>query len=257
MKSYQRIIFSSENLEFKAQIKWTDGDDTTKSMILHNMKKYNSITDPIINQSIDIANTLGNYINIATVSNKDDNIGYFRNINQICKKHSKFFDDILENKILTDFSLMELLFYNKKQGLILFNTTMTNSERNMHELLGAVSAGGGYKLLAATATMSAVCDRTPSSQGGGEYEAPINRDISMCSICFDEIREYMFSCGHCYACKSCAEKALDSNPKNKCSYCKQDVTWIRKIKMTEDQKNNEATEKEIARLRSERKKRKE
>lgn len=239
MKSYQRVIFSSENLEFKAQIKWTDVDNTIKTMILHDIKKYKSITDPIINQSIDIANTVGNYINIATISNKDDNIGYFRKINQICKKYNKFFDDILENKILTDFSLMELLFYNKKQGLILFNSTMTKSERNMHELLGAVSAGGGYKLLAATATMSAVCDRTPSSQGGGDYEAPINRDISMCSICFDEIREYMFSCGHCYACKSCAEKALDSNPKNKCSYCKQDVTWIRKIKMTEDQKNNE------------------
>jgi hypothetical protein len=239
MKSYQRIIFSSENLEFKAQIKWTDVDNTIKTMILHDMKKYKPIVDPIINQSIDIANTLGNYINIATISNKDDNIGYFRKINQICKKHNKFFDDILERKILTDFSLMELLFYNKKQGLILFNSTMTKSERNMHELLGAVSSGGGYKLLAATATMSAVCNRTPSSQSGGEYEHYHNRDISMCSICFDEIREYMFSCGHCYACKSCAEKTLDSNPKNKCSYCKQDVTWIRKIKMTEDQKNNE------------------
>lgn len=244
MKSYQRIIFSSENLEFKAQIKWTDVDNTIKTMILHDIKKYKPITDPVIDQSVDIANIIGNYINIATISNKDDNIGYFRKINQICKKNNKFFDDILENKILTDFSLMELLFYNKKQGLILFNSTMTKSERNMHELLGAVSAGGGYKLLAATATMSAVCERTPSSQGGGEdgdghYGIPINRDISICSICFDEIREYMFSCGHCYACKSCAEKALDSNPKNKCSYCKQDVTWIRKIKMTEDQKNNE------------------
>jgi hypothetical protein len=246
MKSYQRIIFSSDNFEFKAQIKWTDADNTTKSMILHDMKKYKSISDPIIDQSIDIANLIGNYINIATISSKDDNIGYFRKINQICKKHNKFFNDILENKILNDFSLMELLFYNKKQGIILFNSTMSQSERNMHELLGAASSGGGYKLLAATATMSAVCDRTPSSQGGGpvgDYEnvhrESINRDISICSICFDEIREFMFSCGHCYACKSCAEKALDSNPKNKCSYCKQDVTWIRKIKMTDDQKNNE------------------
>jgi hypothetical protein len=59
----------------------------------------------------------------------------------------------------------------------------------------------------------------------------------MCSICFGGIREYIFSCGHCYACKSCAEKQLNSDPKNKCAYCKKDITWIRKITMTDDQKN--------------------
>jgi hypothetical protein len=242
MKSFQRIIFSAENFEFKGQIKWSDSSNNINTMILHDIKKYNPITDSIIDQAIYVANIIGNNINIATISNKNDNIGYFREINQICKKYNMFFDDILENKILTDFSLTEILFYNKKQGMNLFYSTMNKSEINMHELINAASAGGGHKLLAASATMSAVCNSTPS-QGGShhDYSHDFNQnlDISMCSICFDEVREYIFSCGHCYACKSCAEKVLDSDPKNKCSFCNKDITWIRKIKMTEDQRNKE------------------
>jgi hypothetical protein len=101
---------------------------------------------------------------------------------------------------------------------------------------------------------------TPSQQHRDDDNyTKSNRDISMCTICYDEIREYVFSCGHCYACKSCAEKILLGNNvieednslldfddvhvktklNNKCSYCKSDVTWIRKITMTEDQKNSD------------------
>jgi hypothetical protein len=135
---------------------------------------------------------------------------------------------------------MEILFYNKKQGILLFESTISSSERNMNDLLNNASSGGGYKMFAAAATMSAVCpSRTPSSQAANYSQSEVHskRDISMCTICYDEIREYIFSCGHCYACESCAEKVLHSDPKNNCSYCKKEVTWIRKIIMTDDQKN--------------------
>jgi len=245
MKNYQRIIFSCNDFEFKGQIKWLDSDKTVKSMILHNMTRYTPITDVVVDQTIHITNLIGNNINIATISSKDDNIGYFREINQICKKYKAYFDDIEENNILDDYSLVELLFYNKKHGMNLFYSTMNKSERNMQELIGAASAGGGHKLLAASSTMSAVCARTPSQGGAPPHheESPHghykNADISMCSICMDEVREYILSCGHCYACKSCAEKVLDSDPKNKCSFCNKDITWIRKVKMTEDQRNSD------------------
>ena len=253
MKSYQRIIFSSEDNNYKGQITWLDSNNIKRTMTLHNFNNYTNITDPIIHESINISNQIGHFINIANIYNDTDRIGYFRNINQICKKNTKFFDDILEKNLLTDFSLMENLFYNKKQGMSLFESTLSSSEKNMNNLLNNVSQGGGYKMFAASATMSAVCARTPSSQGGAptagahyhgsddedDHNMNKNRDISMCSICYDEIREYVFSCGHCYACKSCAEKVLDSDPKNNCSYCKKEITWIRKIMMTEDQKNSE------------------
>jgi hypothetical protein len=236
LKSFQRIIFSVNNPNFKACIKWRDSDNNNKMMILHDLTKYIPITDSNIVQALEIANIIGNYINIATISTNSDKIGYFRIINQLCKKYKKFFDDVLAHKLLQDYSLIELLFYNKKQGIMLFHSTMTSAERNMDELLGNVSAGGGYKLLAATATLSAVSGTTPSC-GGGESYHTYHTDISMCSICFSEIRGYVFSCGHCYACKSCAEKQLHSEPKNKCAYCKQDIIWVRKIIMTDDQKN--------------------
>lgn len=237
MKSYQRIIFSADSKQFKGQIKWTDSENNTKTMILHDSSKYTPITDPIIDHAIEIANQIGNYINIATIGSKDDNIGYFRTINQIYRKEYKFFNDIIK-KNLSDFFLMELLFYNKKHGLNLFYSTLTRSEKNIEQLLGNVSAGGGYKLLAATATLSAVSSQTPSLGGGEQdYHESVNIDLSLCSICFDNVREYIFSCGHCHACKTCAEKLLDSDPKNKCAYCRKDITWIRKINMTDDQKN--------------------
>jgi len=240
MKSYQRIIFSSESLNFKAQIKWTDFENNNKTMILHDINKYTLITNSIVDKAIDIANNIGYYINIATISNIDDNIGYFRKINQICKKEEKFFDDITENNNLSDFSLLELLFYNKKQGMHLFYSTLNASERNIQHLLEGVSSGGGYKLLAATATMSAVCGQTPSQGGEANINyRNINRDISLCSMCYDNPREYIFSCGHCYSCEECAIKHLNSEPENICAYCRKNVTWIRKIIMTADQKNND------------------
>ena len=248
MKSYQRVLFSVINDEFKGQISWKDSKNNIQTMNLHNLSKYVKINDVNIEKAIDVACNIGHYINIASISNKSDNIGYFRKIYQISKTNKKFLNDILEKKLVKDFSLIEILFYNNKQGIKLFNSTMNQSEQNMHHLLEATSAGGGYKMLSAAATMSIAVDRTPSSQGGGNAEENYNirsryrsnrNDMSMCTICFDEIREYIFSCGHCYACKSCAETLLHSDPKNKCSYCKNDVTYIRKIMMTEDQKNKE------------------
>jgi hypothetical protein len=246
MKSYQRIIFGMETQEFKGVITWTDNENNTQSMILTDMSKYNPINDPHVNEAINLANIIGHYINLATISNNVDRIGYFRKINQICKTHSKFFDDVTEKKLLTDFSLIELLFYNRKQAINLFESTLTFSQRNMERLLEGASSGGGHRMYAATATLSSVCGQTPSllsppvSQSG---QTPgrinINRDISNCSICFDNLREYIFSCGHCYACKTCAEKLLSSTPMNKCSYCKQTVSWIRKIALSKDQKNPE------------------
>ena len=243
MKSYQRIIFSYENSDFKAQITWTDSDNKEHTMILHDLTKYNKITDPIIDQSLDIANNIGHYINISNLSNKDDQIGNFRTINQIINKYASFMKQIVNEKTLSDFSLMELLFYNKKQGLKLYRSTMTYSEKNMHELMKNTSAGARCKLLAASATMSAVCNQTPSTQAQPEENDNVyskkDKDIVMCSICYGNPREFIFSCGHCYTCKKCAEQVLASTPKNKCSYCKDTVTWIRKIIMTNDQKNME------------------
>lgn len=240
LKAYQRIIFSSEDNNFKAKITWLDNENKTQTMILHDVSKYTMINDPVVEQTIQIANELGYYINIANIADKEDTIGYFRNINQICKTHRKFLDDVLENNLLSDFSLMELLFYNKKHGMKLYFSTLTRSERNMKQLLSQTSAGGGYKMFAASATMSIACNVTPSSQVHHEEQNQnINKDISMCTICYDEIREYIFSCGHCYSCKSCAEKLLASSPMNTCSYCNYTVTWIRKITLTDDQKNPE------------------
>jgi len=243
MKSYQRIIFSYENSDFKAQITWTDSDNKDHTIILHDLTKYNLIKDPIIDQSLDIANNIGHYINISNLSNKDDQIGNFRTINQIISKYASFMKQIVNEKTLSDFSLMELLFYNKKQGLKLYRSTMTFSEKNMHELMKNTSAGARYKLLAASATMCAVCNQTPSTQAQPEENDNVyskkDKDIVMCSICYGNPREFIFSCGHCYTCKKCAEQVLASKPKNKCSYCKDTVTWIRKIIMTDDQKNME------------------
>jgi len=109
----------------------------------------------------------------------------------------------------------------------------------MDHLLRAASDGSSRQMSAAV-TMSAVCGRSPSQPTSHQEESnQVGPDISMCTICCDEIREYVFSCGHCYSCHDCAEKLLASVPMNKCSYCKQDVTSIRKITMSDDQKNSE------------------
>jgi hypothetical protein len=242
MQSFQRIIFSSEDNNFKGKITWHDNSNNMHTMTLHNFARYTPVTDKVVDESIKLANEIGNFINISSISNKSDKIGYFRTINQIYKKNIKFFNEILEKNLLSDSSLMEILFYNKKQGILLFESTISSSERNMNHLLNNASSGGGYKMFAAAATMSAVCpSRTPSSQVANHSHSEVHSktDISMCTICYDEIREYIFSCGHCYACESCAEKVLHSDPKNNCSYCKKEITWIRKITMTDDQKNSD------------------
>jgi hypothetical protein len=238
MKSFQRIIFSAMG-EFKGQITWTDKDKNQMSMIFHDLTKYVAITDSIIDQTINLANLIGNLINIASINNHADNIGNFRQIKQYANKNKQFIDDIMQKNILQDFSLMELLFYNLKQGKNLFYSTLNASEQNIEELLDNVSAGGGYKLLSAAATMSATQGQTPSALCDEERGHSQNRDSILCSICYNNVKEYMFSCGHCFTCKKCAEGVLSSDPKNKCTYCKKDVTWIRQIIMTEDQKNTD------------------
>jgi hypothetical protein len=255
MKSYQRIIFGMEILEFKGIITWTDNENNKQSITLSDMSKYNPIQDPHVKEAINLINIIGHYINLATISNKHDKIDYFRKINQICKTNRKFFDDVIQKKLLTDYSLIETLFYNRKQAINLFQSTISLSEKNMERLLNGTSSCGGYRMYSATATLSSVANQTPSCQpitqqsgsaspnnqtsGSSSYYENINRDISYCSICYDNLREFIFSCGHCYACKTCAEKLLSSNPMNKCSYCSQTVVWIRKIALSEDQRNSE------------------
>jgi len=111
----------------------------------------------------------------------------------------------------------------------------------MAELLRGVSDGASRQL-SASATMSVALQRSVSSQAAPEPEHNHNNttDMSLCTMCYSEVREYIFSCGHCYACKECAEKLLISAPKNTCAYCKQTVTWIRKLTMTEDQKDSKS-----------------
>jgi hypothetical protein len=238
MKTYQRIIFSASG-EFKGQISWLDYENKKNTMVLNDLTKYTKFENDNIYKAVEIGNKIGHYINLSSISSNDDQIGFFREINQVCKKNNKFIDELDIN----DFSLKEIVYYNRKHGMKLFNSTLTSAQKNINELIAATSAGGGYKMLSATRTISATAGYTPSQGGcGGAHDddhQPINRDISMCSICYSEIREYVFSCGHCYSCKDCAEKLLISAPKNKCSYCKTDVTWIRKITMTEDQKNKD------------------
>jgi len=240
MKYYQRIIYKVFDLtKFKAKIEWEDSKANKCAMILHDTTKYINIDNLSIKKMIELANEIGHNINIAHVSSDDDNIGNFRKINNICNKNKDYLNELSNNKDIVDFSLSEILFYNKKHGMKLYYNTLTPGEVNFQELLNTTSDFAS-RMLSAAATMSLAVNRTPSSQHGPDEEnMNINRDISLCTICYSEIREYVFSCGHCYACKDCAEKVLINEPTNKCSYCKQNVTWIRKITMTDSQKDKE------------------
>ena len=236
MKHYQRIIFNcDDNTKFKGQISW---DDKTgrKSMVLHDITQWKSLIDNRISKILNVTNELGHNINISHICEDNEKIGNFRKINHIYENNKELFTSIDDNPI-DDFSLTELLFFNKKHGMKLYINTLSVSQRNFKQLLSAASSGG-YKVLSATATMSNSVHRTPSQRPDEDHNEYKRKDISMCSICYSEIREYVFSCGHCYACKDCAEKLLICEPKNKCSYCKNEITWIRKITMTEDQKDN-------------------
>lgn len=241
MKYYQRVVYKViDPTKFKAKIEWEDSKKNKFAMVLHDSIKYINVDNSKIEKMIELANEIGHNINIASISSDDDNIGNFRKINSICNKNKDYFKELSNDKDIIDFSLSEILFYNKKHGLKLYYNTLSPGELNIHDLLSATSDSAS-RMLSAAATMSVALQRTPSSQPPRENEANINicRDMSMCTICFNEIREYVFSCGHCYACKDCAEKVLISEPTNKCSYCKQNVSWIRKITMTENQKDKD------------------
>ena len=245
MKSYQLFLMQFiDPTKMKAQITYTDYNNVNQSLIISDMSKWSNIEltpeQPKIEMVINIINEIGHCINISNIENHSNKIGYFRKIYSICNKNKKFIADITEAP-LYNVCLMEQLHYNIKQGKQLYYTTLSRSERNMDKLLRAASDGSSRQMSAAV-TMSAVCGRSPSQPTGHNEESSGNNigpDISMCIICYDEIREYVFSCGHCYSCKECAEKLLISEPMNKCSYCKQDVTSIRKISMNDDQKNPE------------------
>ena len=241
MKYYQRVVYKViDSTKFKAKIEWEDSKQNKFEMVLHDFTKYINVDNSKIEKIIELANEIGHNINIASISSDDDNIGNFRKINSICNRNKDYLRELSSDKDIIDFSLSEILFYNKKHGLKLYFNTLSPGEVNIQELLQTTSCSAS-RMLSAAATMSVAVQRTPSSQAGPEEEANINinRDMSLCTICYSEIREYVFSCGHCYACKDCAEKLLISGPINKCSYCKQNVTWIRKITMTENQKNKE------------------
>ena len=241
MKYYQRVVYKViDPTKFKAKIEWEDSKQNKFEMVLHDSTKYINVDDSKIEKMIELANEIGHNINIASISSDDNNIGNFRKINSICNRNKDYLRELSSDKEIVDFSLSEILFYNKKHGLKLYYNTLSPGEVNIQELLQTTSCSAS-RMLSAAATMSVAVQRTPSSQPGHDEESNINinRDMSMCTICYSEIREYVFSCGHCYACKDCAEKILISEPTNKCSYCKQNVTWIRKITMTETQKNKE------------------
>lgn len=241
MKYYQRVVYKViDPTKFKAKIEWEDSKQNKFEMVLHDSTKYINVDNSKIEKMIELANEIGHNINIASISSDDDNIGNFRKINSICNKNKDYLRELSSDKDIVDFSLSEILFYNKKHGLKLYYNTLSPGEVNIQELLNTTS-GSASRMLSAAATMSVAVQRTPSSQPGYDEDANINinRDMSMCTICYSEIREYVFSCGHCYACKDCAEKVLISEPTNKCSYCKQNITWIRKITMTDSQKDKE------------------
>jgi len=240
MKYYQRIIYSVvDPTKFKAKIEWDDKDGKHNIMVLNDSSKWVKQDDEYIKKIINIASTVGNYINIAGFTSKDINIGNFRKINNICNANKELFAELVD-KPISDFSLSEVLFYNKKNGMKLYHDILTPGERNINELLHNIS-GSAVRQLSAAATMSVALQRTPSSQPDpvdDEHNHNISHDMSLCTICFSEVREYIFSCGHCYACKECAEKLLISTPMNKCAYCKEDVKWIRKLTMTPEQRDD-------------------
>ena len=237
MKYYHRIIFNSNDIsKCKGYISWIDKTGN-KIMSLSDSSKYiNKDSDLELDNILTITNEIGHLINISNVCDNSERIGNFRKINKICKDNKTFFE-MFDNNIINDSSLTELLFFNKKNGMKLYNNTLSYSERNMNELLSGISSGGGARALSAAITMSSITGQTPSQQPC--YEKTHNKyDMTLCTICFSENRQYIFSCGHCYSCYDCAQKILISEPKNKCSYCKKDVKWIRKITMSEDQKDN-------------------
>ena len=243
MKHYQRILMTCLNPDkIKAYISWDSIDKTTgeperKTMIINDQTKWTLMNNNKINKILSITNDIGHYINISNISDKNDRIGNFRKIKKIYEINKNVFT-LLDTEPIDDCSLTELLFFNKNHGLKLYNSTLTHGQRNVDHLLFSASSGGG-RAVSAAVTMSASLARTPSQQPQYEEENRNNIDISICSICFSEIRQYVFSCGHCYACHDCAEKLLISEPMNRCSYCKKTVTWIRKITMTDDQKNSD------------------
>jgi hypothetical protein len=243
MKHYQRILMSCSNPDkIKAYISWDSMDKTTneperKTMNINDHTKWILMNNDKINKVLSVTNEIGHYINISNISDKNDRIGNFRKIKKIYEVNKNIFT-LLDTEPIDDCSLTELLFFNKNHGLKLYNSTLTHGQRNVDHLLFSASSGGS-RAVSAAVTMSASIARTPSQQPQYEEDKNINNiDISICSICFSEIRQYVFSCGHCYACHDCAEKLLISEPMNRCSYCKKTVTWIRKITMTEDQKNS-------------------
>lgn len=241
MKHYQRILMTCSNPDkIKAYISWDSIDKTTgeserKTMIINDPTLWTLIDNEKINKIVSVTNELGHCINISNVSDKDDRIGNFRKIKKIFELNKDIFT-LLDTEPIDDCSLTELLFFNKNHGMKLYNSTLTYGQRNVDHLLYSASSGGG-RAVSAAVTMTASSSQTPSQQYHHEEENSNHMNISMCSICFSKIRQYLFSCGHCYACHECAEKLLISEPKNSCSYCKRTVTWIRKITMTDDQKN--------------------
>ena len=247
MKSYQLFLLNFiDPTKIKAELKYTDMKNVEQSIIIDcsimttDSDKFNMDASdlPNIQMMITIINDIGHCINIANIVNHSDKIGYFRKINNICNKNKKFITDMTMSPI-NNVSLMEMFHYTIKQGRKLYQTTLSAAQINIDNLLRAASDGSSRQMSAAV-TMSAVCGRSPSQPVEHDETSTNNtNDISMCTICCGEIREYVFSCGHCYSCKDCAEKLLASAPMNKCSYCKQDVTSIRKITMTDDQRNSD------------------
>jgi len=251
IKSYQQILLNFDDpTKIKGQITYTDKDNINQSMIINDMSRWSTtpLSDLAIpaelsntHQMIDIIIDISNCINMANISNKTNKIGYFRKMNAICNQNKNFIKNMISMPI-SNYCLIELFQYIIKQSKKLYQSTLTPGQQNIDNLLrGSSCPASAVRNISAAVTMSAVCGRTPSGVPRNEenQDSQVDHDNSMCTICYSEIREYVFSCGHCYSCKDCAEKLLISTPENKCSYCKKDVTSIRKITMSEDQKNSE------------------
>ena len=68
MKHYQRVIFGfNDTSKWKGKISWNDKTGR-KTMLLHDITKWVTIDNPIMNTILNVTNELGHYINISNIS---------------------------------------------------------------------------------------------------------------------------------------------------------------------------------------------
>jgi hypothetical protein len=99
MKHYQRVIFGfNDTSKWKGKISWNDKTGR-KTMLLHDITKWVTIDNPIMNTILNVTNELGHYINISNISDSTDKIGNFRKIYNICEKIRIYLKKFIQMKI--------------------------------------------------------------------------------------------------------------------------------------------------------------